>query len=95
MPPTETEIIEGHVEQEYKFGFVTDVEQEQFAPGLDEDVIRRLSAKKEEPEWMRAKRLKAFEAISSSARLKLLRVEYVRRRNLADEFVKSLEMICL
>jgi len=60
MPPTETEIIEGHVDQEYQFGFVTDVEQEQFAPGLDENVIRRLSAKKGEPDWMLEWRLEAF-----------------------------------
>ena len=46
--------------QEYKYGFVSDVEADQFAPGLNEDVIRALSAKKEEPEWMLEHRLKAY-----------------------------------
>ena len=46
--------------EEYKYGFVTDVEQETFAPGLDEDVIARLSAVKGEPEWLLEKRLQAY-----------------------------------
>jgi len=45
---------------EYKYGFVTDVDADTFAPGLDEDVVRRLSAKKAEPEWMTEWRLQAF-----------------------------------
>ena len=48
------------VKREYKEGFVTDIESETFAPGLDEDVVRRISAKKEEPEFMLEYRLKAF-----------------------------------
>ena len=46
--------------KEYKEGFVTDIEAETFDPGLDEDVIRRLSAIKQEPEWLLAWRLEAF-----------------------------------
>ncbi len=57
---TETNTIEQFATQEYQFGFVTDVEQETFPPGLNEEVIARLSAKKEEPEWMLAWRLKAY-----------------------------------
>jgi Fe-S cluster assembly protein SufB len=57
---TETNTIEQFATQEYQFGFITDVEQETFPPGLNEEVIARLSAKKEEPEWMLAWRLKAF-----------------------------------
>ncbi|HTG31913.1 MAG TPA: Fe-S cluster assembly protein SufB [Thermoanaerobaculia bacterium] len=57
---TETNTIEQFATQEYQFGFVTDVEQETFPPGLNEEVIARLSAKKEEPEWMLEWRLKAF-----------------------------------
>ncbi|MCH7870611.1 MAG: Fe-S cluster assembly protein SufB [Planctomycetes bacterium] len=45
---------------EYKYGFVTDIESDSFAPGLDEDVVRRISAKKKEPEWLTEWRLKAF-----------------------------------
>jgi Fe-S cluster assembly protein SufB len=57
-----TDILDQRVEQEYEAGFVTDVEQETFPPGLDEDVIRRLSAKKREPEWMTEWRLQAYRA---------------------------------
>jgi Fe-S cluster assembly protein SufB len=60
MEPTSTSTIEQFATQEYKFGFVTEVEQETFPPGLNEDVIRMLSAKKEEPEWMLEWRLKAY-----------------------------------
>jgi Fe-S cluster assembly protein SufB len=45
---------------EYKAGFVTEIEQDTFPPGLDEDVVRRLSAIKGEPAWMTEWRLKAY-----------------------------------
>ncbi len=60
MPETEMEILEEHVAQEYEAGFVTDVESETFPPGLNEDVVRAISAKKGEPEWMLEWRLKAY-----------------------------------
>jgi Fe-S cluster assembly protein SufB len=60
MASTEEETLERYAEEEYKYGFVTDIEQETFEPGLDEDVIRRLSAIKGEPEWMLEWRLKAY-----------------------------------
>ncbi|WP_053404771.1 Fe-S cluster assembly protein SufB [Persicobacter sp. CCB-QB2] len=54
------QILEEFTQSEYKHGFVTDIEQE-FAPkGLNEDIIRFISAKKEEPEWLLEWRLKAF-----------------------------------
>ncbi len=46
--------------QEYKHGWSTDIEQDTFAPGLNKDVIRRLSAVKKEPEWLLEWRLKAY-----------------------------------
>ncbi|MCH9755900.1 MAG: Fe-S cluster assembly protein SufB [Gammaproteobacteria bacterium] len=46
---------------DYQHGFVTEVESETFPPGLDESVIRRISAMKKEPEFLLAFRLKAFE----------------------------------
>lgn len=46
--------------REYKYGFTTDIEVETLAKGLNEDVIRLISSKKEEPEWMLDFRLKAF-----------------------------------
>jgi Fe-S cluster assembly protein SufB len=57
---TATETIEGLVQQEYKYGFVTDVETESAPPGLNENIIRLISAKKKEPEWLLEWRLKAF-----------------------------------
>jgi Fe-S cluster assembly protein SufB len=47
-------------EREYKAGFVTDIEAETIPAGLSEDVVRLISAKKNEPEWMLAWRLKAY-----------------------------------
>ncbi|HJL63869.1 MAG TPA: Fe-S cluster assembly protein SufB, partial [Candidatus Marinimicrobia bacterium] len=52
--------VKSLTEQEYKYGFVTDIEQETFPPGLNEDVVRALSAKKKEPEWLTEWRLKAY-----------------------------------
>jgi Fe-S cluster assembly protein SufB len=46
--------------QQYKAGFVTDIESESAPPGLNEDIVRLISAKKQEPEWMLAWRLKAL-----------------------------------
>jgi Fe-S cluster assembly protein SufB len=52
--------IEQIANQEYKYGFVTDIEADQAPPGLTEDIIRLISHKKEEPEWMLEWRLRAF-----------------------------------
>ena len=54
------EILESVIAADYKHGFVTDIEADTFPPGLSEDTIRALSAKKNEPEWMLEYRLKAF-----------------------------------
>jgi Fe-S cluster assembly protein SufB len=56
----QTKIIEDFANREYEHGFVTDVEQDTFLPGLNEDVVRAISAKKSEPEWMTEWRLKAY-----------------------------------
>src|SRR5436309_8696229 len=44
----------------YKYGFFTDIESEQAPPGLNEDTVRFISAKKKEPQWMLDWRLKAY-----------------------------------
>jgi Fe-S cluster assembly protein SufB len=54
------EILEEITQSEYKYGFVTDIENEQAPVGLTEDTIRFISAKKNEPEWLLAWRLKAY-----------------------------------
>jgi Fe-S cluster assembly protein SufB len=60
MSTTETQKIEELANKEYKFGFVTDIEADTLPKGLNEDIIRQLSAKKQEPEWMTEWRLKAY-----------------------------------
>jgi Fe-S cluster assembly protein SufB len=57
---TATETIEGLVKTEYKYGFVTDVEADAAPPGLNEETVRLISAKKNEPQFMLDWRLKAF-----------------------------------
>ena len=52
--------IEELVNKEYKYGFVTDIETDAVPPGLNESVIRVISEKKEEPEWLLEWRLKAY-----------------------------------
>ena len=46
--------------QDYKYGFVTEVEEDTVPKGLNEDIIQTISEKKLEPEWMLAWRLKAY-----------------------------------
>ena len=53
-------IIEKAIDQEYKYGFVTDIEQDTLPPGLNEDVIRAISEIKNEPEFMLKWRLKSY-----------------------------------
>jgi Fe-S cluster assembly protein SufB len=52
--------IDSLVNREYQYGFVTDVEADTIPPGLTEDVIRLISAKKDEPSWLLDWRLKAY-----------------------------------
>jgi Fe-S cluster assembly protein SufB len=54
------EFVEQLTKEKYKYGFVTDIETEILDKGLNEDVIRTISAKKEEPEWLLDFRLKAY-----------------------------------
>ncbi len=52
--------VEQVTSQEYKYGFVTDIASERAPKGLNEDIVRFISAKKQEPEWLLEWRLKAF-----------------------------------
>src|SRR5215475_8717453 len=56
------EAISALSEEGYKYGFVTDIEAESAPPGLNEDTVRFISEKKEEPEWLLEWRLTAFRA---------------------------------
>ncbi|MFY0700674.1 MAG: Fe-S cluster assembly protein SufB, partial [Bermanella sp.] len=56
-----SEEINQYIKNEYAAGFITDIESDTLPPGLNEEVIRFISAKKGEPEWLLEWRLKAFE----------------------------------
>ncbi|WP_154224350.1 Fe-S cluster assembly protein SufB [Marinicella rhabdoformis] len=56
----ENRAVKERANQSYKDGFVTDIESDTLPPGLNESVIRQISAKKEEPEWLLEYRLNAF-----------------------------------
>ena len=56
----EMQTIESRLSQEYKYGFVTDIDQETIPPGLDEEVVKTISMKKNEPNWLLEWRLKAY-----------------------------------
>ena len=56
----EQQIIDSRLKADYEYGFVTDIESETLPPGLDKNIIRTISAKKEEPEWLLEWRLKAY-----------------------------------
>jgi Fe-S cluster assembly protein SufB len=68
--------IEILANQEYKYGFVTDIEQETVPPGLSEEVIRLISAKKHEPDWLTEWRLKAYRHWLGMKEPKWANVEY-------------------
>jgi len=71
-----TETIDRFVAQEYKWGFYTDVEADTLPPGLNEGVVRHISAKKEEPEWLLEWRLKALRHWQEMAEPTWPHVEY-------------------
>lgn len=58
---TDTQLLENAANREYKWGFVTDIDQETAPPGLNEEVIRFISAKKGEPDWMLQWRLRSYQ----------------------------------
>ncbi len=81
MAEDQDKILDDITSKEYEFGFTTNVEMEDIGKGLNEDIIRIISAKKEEPEWMLEYRLDAFRKWSQMkmpewAHLKLPKIDY-------------------
>ena len=68
--------VEAFVDKKYKHGWVTDIESDTFPPGLDENVIRAISARKGEPAFMLEWRLKAFETWKQMAEPEWAHVDY-------------------
>ena len=60
MEDNEKDIIQEVTNEEYKWGFTTDIDTETIRKGLDEDIVRLISKKKGEPEWLLEFRLEAF-----------------------------------
>lgn len=60
MAEKDKDILENIGEQEYKYGFTSDIETETIDKGLSEDVVRLISAKKGEPAWMTERRVAAY-----------------------------------
>ena len=59
---TEERLLSELTSSEYKYGFTTDIESDTIPKGLSEEVVRIISAKKNEPQWMLDYRLKAYKA---------------------------------
>jgi len=76
MAYTEEELKKELETKEYEYGFYTDIDSETFPVGLNEEVVRRISQKKMEPEWMTQWRLKAFEAWKNMEEPKWANVQY-------------------
>ena len=62
MAYTEEELKKELEQQEYQYGFTTDIDAETFPVGLNKEIVKKISAKKNEPSWMTDWRLSAFEA---------------------------------
>jgi len=75
---SDTDKLHEFIGEEYKYGFTTDVEYDDFPKGLNEDIIRQLSAIKNEPEWMLEFRLKAFRAWSEMEEPEWFNASYVK-----------------
>ncbi len=73
---TSTEKIRDLVDKDYAYGFVTDIEQETIPKGLDESVVRLISSKKDEPEWLLEWRLEAFRHWLTMTEPKWAKVDY-------------------
>jgi Fe-S cluster assembly protein SufB len=71
-----TERVADLAGEKYKYGFITDIEMERAEKGLNEDIVRFISAKKGEPEWMLEWRLEAFQRWKEMTEPKWARVHY-------------------
>ncbi len=72
----ENKVISEVTDSEYKWGFVTDIEAEDFPKGLNEDIVRAISVKKNEPEWLTEWRLKAYRNWQKMVEPKWAKVKY-------------------
>ena len=78
MSYTEKELKEELDNKSYEFGFVTDIESEKAPIGLNEDIIKLISSKKNEPQWMLAYRLEAFRVWQKMSEPNWAHVKYTK-----------------
>ena len=76
MAYTEEELKKELETKEYEYGFYTDIDSDTFPSGLNKDIVKKISKKKGEPEWMTEWRLKAFESWSEMTEPEWSNVEY-------------------
>jgi Fe-S cluster assembly protein SufB len=72
------EILDSVTSKEYEFGFTTNIETDKAPNGLNEDIIRLISSKKEEPEWLLEWRLEAFRAWQKMTEPEWAHVQYTK-----------------
>ena len=72
----ENKILKKVANEKYKYGFVSKLDSEKISKGLNEDVIRLISKKREEPEWLLSYRLKAFERLKGLSSPKWANVDF-------------------
>ena len=72
----EQTIINNNLKKEYEYGFVTEIESDTLPPGLNEDVIKTISSKKNEPKWLLKWRLKAYKKWLNMKEPKWSKVHY-------------------
>ncbi len=75
---TEDDLREELKTKEYEYGFYTDIESDTFPPGLNEDVVRAISLKKNEPQWMTDWRLESFRAWKEMIEPEWANVNYIK-----------------
>lgn len=75
---TEDDLREELKTKEYEYGFYTDIESDTFAPGLNEDVVRAISIKKNEPQWMTDWRIESFRAWKEMVEPEWANVNYIK-----------------
>ena len=78
MKYTEDDLREELKTKEYEYGFYTDIESETFPKGLNEDIVRAISKKKNEPQWMTTWRLEAFNALTKMIETEWPIVQYTK-----------------
>ena len=86
---TEDELEDQLKNQEYKYGFTTDIDSEVIPKGLNEAVIRLISSKKNEPDWLLDFRLKAFAQWQEMAEKKWAHVNYPAVAFQSDGFIEQ------